>query len=425
MKYEPLDIFLELFESINQWEKNSLPLCAAENVCSEFVKLPQYSFLQEKYVLGGIIDYQSEGNFNGSKYLYTIYKALQEQCSRMFECKYADARTLSGLNAITTLVMSLFNIGDCVFITSPEYGGHSSVRLICERLGLNTIDLPFDYNKNDFDYNSINEQLKTKNIKGIIVALSDMIEHPELKNINLKNTILMYDVTQILGLIATKYIENPFDWFDESANFIMLGATHKTIPGPTCGLIMTKNMQLANSFDLKVNPDYLRNVQLNNVVSLLFSLFELDLYGIQYFNTMQEIVNKVGEKLSENKVNVIKTRDNNSFSKTHQLWFSVDNINCYEENALIAGISLNVRNKKIYHNQGVRLGFQQIARFNWDLKAATTIANILLLLFKPKCDFAKIKALIQSLPPKTIHFTFDDTVKDKVLSILHNSYMDT
>ena len=36
MNYEPLDSFLELFESINQWETDSLPLCAAENICSEF-----------------------------------------------------------------------------------------------------------------------------------------------------------------------------------------------------------------------------------------------------------------------------------------------------------------------------------------------------------------------------------------------------
>lgn len=425
MKYEPLENFLELFETINKWEIDSLPLCAAENVCSEFAKLPQLSFLQEKYVLGGIIDYQSENNFNGSKYLYLIYQALQEQCAKMFKCKYADARTLSGLNAITTLVMSLFDIGDYVYITSPEYGGHSSIKFICERLGMHTIDLPYDYINNDFDYNKINEELDKKYVRGIIIALSDMIEHPNIKQINLRNTILLYDVTQILGLIATKYIDNPLNWFDESSNFIMLGATHKTIPGPTCGLIMTNNIDLAKRFDLKINPDYLRNIQLNNIVSLLFSLFELDIYGIQYFNAMKILINEVGQVLCKNNINVIKTRDNKSFSRTHQLWYNVNNADKYERNALLAGITLNVRKKRIYHNHGVRLGFQQIARFNWNVDSANIIAKILLLLFDSNCDFNEIKSLINELPPKTIHFTFDESIRDKVFSILHNSYINT
>lgn len=424
MNYEPLDSFLELFESINQWETDSLPLCAAENICSEFVKIPQYSFLQEKYVLGGIINYKSEGNFNGSRNLYSIFSSLQEQCKKMFNCKYADARTLSGLNAITTLIMALFQIGDTVYISSPQYGGHSSIQLICERLGLKTIYLPFDYANYDFNYDEINRQLKNKNIKGIIIALSDMIEHPNLKRLDLNNTILLYDVTQILGLIATKYMDNPFDWFKDSDNVILLGATHKTIPGPTCGLIMTNNLELAKRFDLKVNPDYLRNIQLNNVVSLLFSLFELDKYGFKYFNSMKIILNEVAKELSRKRINVIRTRDNTTYSKTHQLWYSVNgDINQYEQNALLAGVSLNIRKRKIYQDQGVRLGFQQVARFNWDKEAAKTIAQILILLFDSNCNYSKIKKLLMELPPKNINFTFDQSIKEKALRVLHYSDM--
>ena len=85
---------------------------------------------------------------------------------------------------------------------------------------------------------------------------------PQLKKINLpENCILIFDATQILGLIATNNIENPLYWFSDEQKFILMGATHKTLPGPTCGLIMTNNLKLARQFDTLINPDYLRNSQ--------------------------------------------------------------------------------------------------------------------------------------------------------------------
>lgn len=417
-----LDDFLEIYNNINMNELKTLPLCAAENISSDFVKIPHSTFLQEKYVLGGVMKYLDVNNFHGSNKLFDIYVALQSECSKLFNCKYSDARTLSGLNAITTLLMSLFNIGDTILITSPECGGHSSMKIICERLGLKTEYLPYDYVAQDFDYVKINNTISKNNIDGILIALSDMIEHPQLHKINIKSTTLIYDATQVLGLIATDYIENPFKWFSDEDNFILMGATHKTIPGPTCGLIMTRNIKLAEKIDLKVNPDYLRNVQLNNVTSLLFSLYELENFGKQYFEIMHSFMNTVALKLEKNNVKLIKTRDDH-FSKTHQLWLSLPTkiIDIFERNSLISDVSLNIRKRKIYDTQGARLGFQQIARFNWGNDAAEVVADILIQLMKPKCNFEQISENIKKLPLKKIHFTYDKTVTEKVKQVLHNS----
>ena len=54
-----------------------------------------------------------------------------------------------------------------------------------------------------------------------------------------------------------------------------MGATHKTLPGPTCGLIMTNNLKLAQQFDTLINPDYLRNSQLHHIFSLILTLMEI------------------------------------------------------------------------------------------------------------------------------------------------------
>ena len=339
----------------------------------------------------------------------------------MFHCSYADARTLSGLNAVTTLLMSLFKIGDKIMITSEEYGGHSSMKIIANRLGLTTIEIPFNYENNDFDYPKMNQILENEKISGILIALSDIIEHPNLKKINLNKEILIYDVTQILGLIATNYIDNPLDWYNENENVILIGATHKTIPGPTCGLILTKNEILAKKIDLKINPDYLRNVQLNNIVSLLFSLYELESFGKEYFKVMSNIILKLTYLLENKGIKVIRTR-NGDISKTHQMWLSINTLDLkeLEKRAYSLGISFNIRHKKIYQSKGVRLGLQQIARYNWGDDAVEKISNIIYLLTRKNFNCKKIKNIIDLLPKKTIHFTFDNQTIEKFFTSLHN-----
>lgn len=237
--------------------------------------------------MGGVMEYQNHSNFVGSKKLFKIYELLSRQCNKLYGCKYADARTLSGVNAVMTLLMSLFSAGDTILISSEECGGHGSMPKICQRLGIKTIEMPYNYDLYDFDYCQINEILNSQKIEGILICLSDIIIMPQLNRINLpEDCVLIFDATQILGLIATKSIENPLKWFNNDQKFILMGATHKTLPGPTCGLIMTNNLKLAQQFDTLINPDYLRNSQLHHIFSLILTLMELEIYGEKYCNAV-------------------------------------------------------------------------------------------------------------------------------------------
>ena len=151
MKPFLFDQLVEFSTSLVQQENKMLPLCAAENIVSPFSKIPLDTFLQEKYIMGGTISYQDNNNFIGSKKLFQLYNLLNLQCKKLFGCQYSDARTLSGVNAVTTLLMSLFSSGDTIFISSEECGGHGSMPKICHRLGIRTIELPYDFNNYDFD----------------------------------------------------------------------------------------------------------------------------------------------------------------------------------------------------------------------------------------------------------------------------------
>ena len=57
MKPVYFDDLVNLCTKLSTNENNLLPLCAAENVISPFSKIPLDTFLQEKYIMGGIINY--------------------------------------------------------------------------------------------------------------------------------------------------------------------------------------------------------------------------------------------------------------------------------------------------------------------------------------------------------------------------------
>lgn len=361
-----------------QQENKMLPLCAAENVMSPFSKIPLDTFLQEKYIMGGTITYQHKNNFIGSEKLFKIYNLLNLQCKKMYNCQYSDARTLSGVNAVTTLLMSLFSAGDTILISSEESGGHGSMPKICHRLGIRTMEIPYDYRNYDFDYEKSNELLKHEEIDGILICISDIIKMPQLYKFSLPNNCtLIFDATQILGLIATDTIENPLKWFDDTQNFILMGATHKTLPGPTCGLIMTNNLQLAQKFDTLINPNYLRNNQLHHILSLILTLMELEVYGNEYSNRIVNNANILAGYLKENGFDVLSASP--KYTYTHQIFISMSYIAAknFSRRCDAYGISINVRNKQLYNPCGLRIGTQEISRYGWAETEMSTISDIL------------------------------------------------
>ncbi len=423
MKPIYFDDLVNLCTQLSTNEDKLLPLCAAENVISPFSKIPLDTFLQEKYIMGGVINYQQESNFVGSKNLYKIYELLSLQCNKLYGCKYADARTLSGVNAVMTLLMSLFSSGDTILISSEECGGHGSMPKICHRLGINTIEMPYNYDIYDFNYKKINEILRREKINGILICLSDIITMPQLNKINLpEECVLIFDATQILGLIATNNMKNPFQWFTDKQKFILMGATHKTLPGPTCGLIMTNNLDLANQFDTLINPDYLRNSQLHHIFSLILALMELEIYGKNYCFSVVKNANFLAAALEKYNFNIIKNAT--KYTYTHQIFVSMSENDArkFYNKCLDYGVSINIRNKALYKTCGLRIGTQEISRYGWNEKEMSDIAEILRDIRDNDYFSQDISNRINMISAnKKINYTFDENYYEILYSKLHHS----
>ena len=78
--------------------------------------------------------------------------------------------------------------------------------------------------------------------------------------------------------------------------------------------------------------------------------------------------------------------------------------------ALNYNISLNQKHKKLFHNDGIRLGTQQIARYNWQEQDIEALAKLLFLI-KSNGSYENIKNIRENLITKKIpHFTYNEII---------------
>lgn len=399
---------VNITESFETYYDMTLPLCAAENVISPFVNLPLSMGFQERYIVGNTYSYMEKDNFIGSTYLLPFYQMISDKCEKIFHAKYTDARTLTGMNCLMMVLTSLSKIGDKILILGSAAGGHASVKPIAERLGLIVGEVPFDYEKHDIDYEVLNTRIKDEEIDFVLLAPSDIIHPFEIEKMDTSTTVLLYDVSQMLGLIGAGLIENPLDL---TTNSVMFGGTHKTFPGPASGLIMTNDDALHNQLETTINPIYLRHTQMHQKVSLLFSLIEFETFGKAYEERIVELSNALAEELHQRgfDVGII----NGKYTRTHEVFiYTGENLmNRIYDNSIRLGITLNKKHKELFRGYGIRLGTQEIARYGWPVEVMKQVAQILYLISQENVDNEKVRDLLAELPEKNIQYTFDDSVK--------------
>lgn len=289
--YPEINKLSELNTNFKKFHEVSLPLCAAETVISDFVKAPLAANFQERYIMGSAYDFNMDDNFIGADYLYPYYQMIDKLGFELFHAKYTDVRTLTGMNAANILISSLCKPGDRIMTLGKQWGGHASMVPTFERLGLKVYDAPYDLDKYDFDYSELNKIIEREDIRFLNIAPSDILFPHDFKNINDLNCTVLFDYSQTLGLIAAGLLENPLDHLD---NCILYGGTHKTMPGPAHGIIMTNNDRLYEQLDKNINPKYLRNIQTHQVISLLHTLIEMKYFGREYQSNTVRIGNLLG-----------------------------------------------------------------------------------------------------------------------------------
>lgn len=398
-----LDEYNQLCKDFNQFENMVIPLCAAENYVSDFCMKPLISNFEGKY---SFIESSGNNSFIGGEYVERLNILLKNQCKIMFGANYTNTETLTGINCFTVCAMSLLSTEDIVLVTTPEQGGHASIPIILNTIGIKYEPIPYDYLNFQIDYQKLDELCQSHKYSYLIFCQSDVINPPDLKQINIPENIgIIYDSTQTLGMIATGIIPNPLE---ASNNVILIGGSHKTLPAPSCGLIMTNNELYERKLQKHITPDYLRNTQPNHSASLLLALIEQEECGYEYQKLIVHTANMLGAELTHLGFSLAKL-DQEIFTCTHQLFLlmSEEETNDFYLTARQYNITLNKKHKKLFNNDGIRIGTQQIARYNWNKSDIEVLAQLLYYI-KVRND-TKIKKIRSRLISRKIpHFTYED-----------------
>ena len=353
---------LALYEEYKIFDQTKIPLCAAENYVSPFAKQGLISHYEGKYV-SGYIHRDHEKDFIGSYYLEQVMFLASDLAKELFGAKYNDFRCLTGMNTVALMLMTMTHGAQKILITAPQAGGHGSLPKLCDNMGIRYEPIPYNAASMQIDYDQLNRRLSVdREIEYLFFCQSDLIQPPDLDRIELPDHVgIIYDATQTLGLIAGKVLPNPLS---VHKNTIMIGGTHKTFPGVTCGYVTTNCDEYIEKINQDISPNFLRNVQVNNITSVCLTMLELLRFGQDYAQNIVCLANNLGIALTDLGVRV-KRLSNLAFTKTHQLFIEtepecVDDTYRHFRNY---GITLNKR--KTEYISGFRLGVQEIARYQF------------------------------------------------------------
>lgn len=252
--------------------------------------------------------------------------------------------------------------------------------------------------------------IREEQIKYVLLAPSDLIKPLDVEQIDTEQCVLMWDCSQLMGLIAAGLCKNPLKTMK---NVIMFGGTHKTFPGPASGLILTNDKYLHELMEKEINPKYLRHSQMHQKISLLFTMIEFEKYGAGYMSHMVHCANYLGEKLRMYGYDIADVHG--QISATHQIFIrcSKEEMDTIYDNAYKCEVTLNKKHKKLFYGYGIRLGTQEIARYDWNDEALDKVAKIVAKLSDKDIDIDCVRNSIQELPDKTIKYCFGDEIIER------------
>lgn len=412
-----LDQLFDYSANFKKYHDEALPLCAAENVISPFANLPLSYGFQERYIMNNTYSFNMDDNFIGCETLFPFYQALSDTCERIFGAKYTDPRPYTGMHTIDMIAKCICKPGDKMMILDKSAGGHASVKPVLERLGVEVYTAPYNFATDDLDYDKVNSEIKENGIGFILLAPSDIIKPMDVEKIDTTNCVLLWDISQLMGLIAAGLCKNPLKTMN---NIIMFGGTHKTFPGPASGLIMTNDKYLHEKMETMINPTLLRHSQMHQKICLLFALIEFEQFGAGYMSHMVHCSNYLGKKLRDHGFEIGEFDGN--ISQTHQIFIytSKEMMDLIYDNAYKCRVTLNKKHKTLFHDYGIRLGTQEIARYNWNDDALDIVADIIEKLTHEDINVDEVRAMIDTLPEKKVQFTFSDDVVERFRQLMHD-----
>jgi len=368
---------LDLLEAHHKWFSESLSLIASENVTSPAVREALITDLGHRYAEGT----PGERVYAGCRYIDQIELLTNELAMKVFRSEFADSRPISGVNANLIVYTAFTQPGDVMLAMRIPAGGHTSMGpkkiggTAGAVRGLEVRYLPFDEEAMNIDVDETIKLVRSLEKEGNPPKLAMfggsvfLFPHPvkELADVfHEAGALVTYDAAHVAGLIAAGKFQDPLR---EGAD-IMTMSTHKTLPGPQGGLIVSY-ARYKEPLLKAVFPGNTSNTHLHHIAGKAIALAEIMAFGEEYASQIIRNAKALAQALYERGFNVIGEKG--GFTESHQVVIDVSNYGLggdlerkLEDANIIVNRNLlpwDIRRGLHYQNPGgLRLGVQEVTR---------------------------------------------------------------
>lgn len=352
----------------------------SENVTSKLVRLVLTSDLSHRYAEGEPF----KRYYRGTRFIDEIEVLSVELAKRLFKCKYASVKPISGTIANLAVFSALAKPGDKIMALSIPCGGHISFAEIGAAgiRGLSVVDLPFDHEEMSVNVEQAVALIDEVRPKLVVLGASlFLFPHPVRELSKVAQEVgghVVYDGSHVLGLIAGGAFQDPLN---EGA-LVLTGSTHKTLPGPQGGIVLANEGDVMGKVDKALFPGLISNHHLHRVAALAIALAEMLEFGEAYAKAIVENSKELAKSLYERGFKALCPHK--GFTETHQVVLDVSDLGGgkrasekLEEANIITNMNLlpwdDVR--KSGDPSGLRLGVQEVTRLGMKKSEMNFIAE--------------------------------------------------
>jgi len=382
----------QLLEQHHQWFTNSLPLIASENIPSPAVREAVLSDFGNRYAEG----WTGERVYAGCRYIDQVEQVCIDLAKQLFRIDFADVRPISGVCANLVAYTTFTSPGDTMLALAIPAGGHISMGkkefggTAGAVRGLNVEYFPFDTEEMNIDVDATEKKIQKLAQEGKKPTLAMFggsvlpFPHPvrELTTIfQQHDSKICFDAAHVAGLVAGGQFQDPLH---EGAD-AMTASTHKTLPGPQGGVILSKS-ENGEKIKKSTFPGNVSNHHLHHLAGKAIMFAEMLAFGREYASQIVKNSRALAQALHERGFQVLGEKK--GFTKSHLL---VADITKYGDGKTIekkledANIILN-RNLLPYDIKagrhfeapgGIRAGVSEVTRLGMKESDMVEIADLM------------------------------------------------
>ena len=335
--------------------------------------------------------------YRGTRFADELQALSVEVARKVFNARYADVRPLSGHTADMAVLLSLTEAGDRIMSVSPDNGGYPGIshQGIGKLLKLENVYFPYDDAAVNIRVKESISVIKSQKPKLVFFGASFIpFPHPTKQLADAASGTCIYDGSHVLGLIAGGAFQDPL----REGCSLLIGSTHKSLPGPQGGIVLSNNEEVFKAVSGKIHPSIVDNVHLNRVAALTVSLLEMMQFGKSYAQTVIKNSQTLAKALVDGGVRVRGAPF--GYTKSHQVLLDYDL-------SRLGFYSAKLEQANIIIDNGGRVGTSELTRLGYGATDIEEVADLicLVVLGKKPVDFIKkrVKTLVkQHQEPKYV-----------------------